>query len=245
MGGTWQGWVLYHRMIAQEPTCFDGESPKSLDLLNFSVESVTWFRQERIFQPSIWGAGLGLPAFWEQNWDLLLRSSGRRLPFRASVFSTVPLSAFCCPWGPPVWSSSSFFTGWICFLLPGCRCNRLLAALDVRGLVVWCLLINRMCIEFLFAAPPYPWPRAPPGTSNPWASQGVCVWRQKRHLSLWPRGFTFSVLTSLLFIIQKMLTFMFTVLFLLFLVCFHLRFDGDQERPEINDMFGFSQLTWF
>lgn len=97
VGRTWQGWVLYHRMIAQEPTWFDGESPKVCIYWTFLWNHLV-------------SAGKNLPTFYLGlgggaasilGAELRSRPSGCRLPFRASVFSTVPLSAFYCSWGSP------------------------------------------------------------------------------------------------------------------------------------------------
>lgn len=95
VGGISQGWVLYGKVIGQEPICFVGESPKV---------SIYWtFLWQHLVSPGknlpSYGLGMGVEgsAFWESDgwagWDLGLHDADF---FWGSLcfVSTVALPAF-------------------------------------------------------------------------------------------------------------------------------------------------------
>lgn len=77
---------ISYRVIGQKPTCFDGESPQ---VRIYCI--VSWSPWSNL----LFGGGGGAASILGAE----LRScpSGCRLPFRASVSSTVPLSASAVP----------------------------------------------------------------------------------------------------------------------------------------------------
>lgn len=121
------GFISY-RVIGQEPTCFDGESPKVRICWIFPGSPLA--SAGKTLPSFCLGMGVGLPAFWEQSWDHILQDIDFLLGF---LFSVPCFSAFCCSWCPHLWSSSSSISSQnrSTFSCLDTGSNHLLAALDV------------------------------------------------------------------------------------------------------------------